>query len=188
MRMSLPHFSKNTRGSDASKSPQGRGDSAAIREITRRGRRPVASLCGNPVGFADESGGPDRCFRESPRRPRAQSKVSPQRQISKGKGGKVVTLHSRVARGKFCCGLGVRAVRAGSIGRGGQRIGESIEPPQDEAGGLGPAPSTKKSLPHGSKRTVRTSRPGNHFAFPPDLNPSGWPPVTEWLRKVPNWD
>jgi len=28
-----------------------------------------------------------------------------------------VTIQSRVARNKFCCGLGVRAVRAGSIGR-----------------------------------------------------------------------
>ncbi len=51
-----------------------------------------------------------------------------------------VPLQSRVARGKFCCGLGVRAVRAGSIGRDGQRIGESTEPPQNEAGGLAPRP------------------------------------------------
>jgi len=28
---------------------------------------------------------------------------------------KLVTLQSRVARNKFCCGLGVRAARAGSI-------------------------------------------------------------------------
>jgi hypothetical protein len=33
-----------------------------------------------------------------------------------------VILPSRVARGKFCCGLEVRAGRAGSIGRDGQRL------------------------------------------------------------------
>jgi hypothetical protein len=49
------HFSKSTRESDPSKFPQGHGDSAALRETTRRwsfhemrrGRRPSASLCGN---------------------------------------------------------------------------------------------------------------------------------------------
>ena len=41
---------------------------------------------------------------------------------------------------KFCCGLGVRAVRAGSIGRDGQRLGERDEYPPEEAGGLGPRP------------------------------------------------
>jgi len=52
----------------------------------------------------------------------------------------VVTLQSRAALGRFCCGLGVRAVRAGSIGRDGQRLEESTEPLQEEAGGLGPRP------------------------------------------------
>jgi hypothetical protein len=41
-----------------------------------------------PFGFAQESGNPGRCFRKSRRHPRAQSKFSPQRKISKEKGGK----------------------------------------------------------------------------------------------------
>jgi len=36
--------------------------------------------------------------------------------------------------------VGVRAVRAGSIGRDGQRLVERAEPPAEEAGGLGPRP------------------------------------------------
>jgi hypothetical protein len=44
------------------------------------------------------------------------------------------------AQGKFCCGLGVWAVRAGSIGREEQRLGESANPPQGDAGGIGPRP------------------------------------------------
>ena len=74
----------------------GHGDSAALREITRRwsfhrtrrGLRPSAFLCGIPFGFKDESGDPGRCFRKSHRHPRAQSKLSPQKQILKVKGGK----------------------------------------------------------------------------------------------------
>ena len=53
---------------------------------------------------------------------------------------RLVTLPSRVAPGKFSCGLGVRAVRAGSIGRDGQRLGERDEYPPEGAGGLGPRP------------------------------------------------
>jgi len=42
-----------------------------------------------PFGFAEESGNPGRCFRKSRRHPRAQSKFSPQRKISKvNQGGK----------------------------------------------------------------------------------------------------
>ncbi len=52
----------------------------------------------------------------------------------------LVTLQSRVVRNKFCCGLGVRAVRAGSIGWDEQRLGESPETPISAAGGLGPRP------------------------------------------------
>jgi hypothetical protein len=52
----------------------------------------------------------------------------------------IVTPQSPVAPGKFSCGLGVRAVRAGSIGRDGQRIGERDEDPPEGAGGLGPRP------------------------------------------------
>ena len=44
------------------------------------------------------------------------------------------------APGRFCCALGVRAVRAGSIGRDGQGLEENTEPLQEEAGGLGPRP------------------------------------------------
>jgi hypothetical protein len=70
----------------------------------------------------------------------AQSKPSSHHWGIKAKWGEKVTLQSRVVRNKFCCGLGVRAVRAGSIGRDRQRVGESAEPPPDEAGGLGPRP------------------------------------------------
>jgi hypothetical protein len=51
-----------------------------------------------------------------------------------------VTLQSRVAYGKSSCGLGVRAVRAGSTGRDGQRLGDRDEYPPEGAGGLGPRP------------------------------------------------
>jgi len=44
----------------------------------------------------------------------------------------LVTLQSRVAPGRFCCGLGVRAVRAGSIGQDGQGLEEGTEPLQEE--------------------------------------------------------
>ncbi len=40
----------------------------------------------------------------------------------------------------FVVGLGVYAVRAGSIGRDEQRLGESPETPISAAGGLGPHP------------------------------------------------
>ena len=40
----------------------------------------------------------------------------------------------------FVVGLGVWAVRAGSIGRDEQRLAESPETPRSEAGGLGPRP------------------------------------------------
>ena len=74
----------------------GHGDSAALREITRRwsfhrtrrGLRPSAFLCGIPFGFKDESGDPGRCFRKSHRHPRAQSKLSPQKQITKVTGAR----------------------------------------------------------------------------------------------------
>jgi len=42
--------------------------------------------------------------------------------------------------GQVLLWLGVRAVRAGSIGRDGQGLEESTEPLQEEAGGLGPRP------------------------------------------------
>jgi hypothetical protein len=75
----------------------GHGDSAALREITRRwsfhgtrrGRRPSAFLCGIPFGFNYESVDPGRCFRKAHHHPRAQSKLSPQKQVLKVKGGKL---------------------------------------------------------------------------------------------------
>ena len=96
MQLAPLHFCKNIKGSDTSEPRQGRGDSDALRGTTRRwsfhgsgrGRRPSASLCGNAFGIADESGIPGRCFRKSHRHPRAQSKVSPQKQLLKVKGGK----------------------------------------------------------------------------------------------------
>jgi len=86
-RLALFHFCEGIRGSEPSDPRERRGDSAALRETTRRwsfhglgrSRRPSASLRGNPFGFADESGVPSRCFRESRRRPRAQSKPSSQK-------------------------------------------------------------------------------------------------------------
>jgi len=45
-----------------------------------------------------------------------------------------------VARNKFCWGLGVRAVRAGSIGRDDPRLEENTASPKWGAGGLGPRP------------------------------------------------
>jgi hypothetical protein len=51
-----------------------------------------------------------------------------------------VTLQSRVAPKKICCGPGVRAGRAGSTGRDRERLGETTDSPQGEAGGHGPRP------------------------------------------------
>jgi hypothetical protein len=51
----------------------------------------------------------------------------------------MVTIQSRGAAG-FVVGLGVRAVRAGSIGWDGQRLEEYPKTPMPEAGGLGPRP------------------------------------------------
>ena len=48
--------------------------------------------------------------------------------------------HSVTGAAGFVVGLGVRAVRAGSIGRDEQRFGESPETPISAAGGLGPRP------------------------------------------------
>jgi hypothetical protein len=53
-----------------------RNDKALVFPGMRRGRRPSASYCGNPFGFANECGIPGRGFRESRRRPRALSKLS----------------------------------------------------------------------------------------------------------------
>jgi hypothetical protein len=54
------------------------------------GRRPSASLCGKTVGFAERNKNPDRCFRESRRHPRAQSKLFIQEQMPKVKGCKKI--------------------------------------------------------------------------------------------------
>ena len=97
LKLASLHFSKNIRRSDISEARPGRGNSAALRETTRRwsfhgirrGHRPSASLCGIPFGFADESGLPGRCFRESRRRPHAQTKLLSQKTKIKSEGGQV---------------------------------------------------------------------------------------------------
>ena len=56
----------------------------------------------------------------------------------------LVQIKSRAAvilqggRDNFCCGLGARAVRAGSIGRDTHGPGERTELPPEEAGGFSP--------------------------------------------------
>jgi hypothetical protein len=54
------------------------------------GRRPEAFRLSSrkTVGFAERNENPGRCFRESRRRPRAQSKLLIQEQLPKGKVGK----------------------------------------------------------------------------------------------------
>ena len=57
LRLAPLYFCKNIKGSDTLESRQGRGDSGALRGTTRHwsfqgsgeGRRPFASLCGNPL-------------------------------------------------------------------------------------------------------------------------------------------
>ena len=80
-----------------------------------------------------------------------------------------VILQSWVARNKFCCGLGVRAVRAGSIGRDKQRLGESPYSPPWEAEGLWPPPgSIERPPPRGfAKRDAAPAPWGNLESFDP---------------------
>jgi hypothetical protein len=80
--LALFQFWKNIRGSDISKLREERGDNAAPGGApswsfhgSERRRRPSASVCGNLLGFADESRIPGRRFREARRRPRVQSKL-----------------------------------------------------------------------------------------------------------------
>ena len=68
-------------------------------------------------------------------------------------------------------GLGVRAVRAGSIGREEPKFGERAFDPRREREALAPAPATKIPPPHGSKRTVWTPRPGHGLDFLSDSDP-----------------
>ena len=81
-----------------------------------------------------------------------------------------VTIQSRVVRNKFCWGLGVRAVRAGSIGRDDPRLEENTASPKWGREALAPALSTKIPAPYDSKRTVRAPRPGHLLAFAPVLH------------------
>ena len=81
---------------------------------------------------------------------------------------RVVTLQSRVARGRFCWAWAVGLGKNTEMGRDSKKVLNLCKKRREA---LAPAPSTKKSPPHGSKRTARTPRPGNHFAFTPDLNP-----------------
>jgi len=67
-------------------------------------------------------------------------RISPKRQESQSKKDAGLTIQSRVARNQFCCGLGVRAVRAGSIGREDPGLEENTASPKGGAGGLGPRP------------------------------------------------
>jgi hypothetical protein len=71
---------------------------------------------------------------------RQEYNVIPYYEFVKAKKGEKAILQSRVAWDRSCCGLGVRAVRAGSIGWDRQRFGENTESPQSNAGGLGPRP------------------------------------------------
>ena len=85
-----------------------------------------------------------------------------------------VTLQRRGAGCKLCCGLGVRAVRAGSIGREAHSPGERTELPPKEAGGLGPRPIHEEtSASWFQSRHGGTGPPGpwRPFAFTPNLRP-----------------
>jgi hypothetical protein len=80
------------------------------------------------------------------------------------------------AAADFVVGLGVRAVRAGTIGRDGQRLEENPKTPMPEAGGLGPrAVDEEISALYNSKRIVRAPRPGHLLVFMPELNPQRLP-------------
>ena len=73
-----------------------------------------------------------------------------------------------------------RYVREASAGRG--RDSEkalTLRGGRREA--LAPAPSTKKSAPHDSKRTARTPGQGTFLPLPRTSIHSVWPPVTEGL-------
>jgi len=97
---------------------------------------------------------------------------------------KKVTIQSRVARNKFSWGLGVRAVRAGSIGRDVPRLEENTASPKWGAGGLGPRPSPPRSqrlmIPSGP-----AGPPGRGTSWPLRRSSihSDWPPVTEGVHK-----
>jgi hypothetical protein len=85
----------------------------------------------------------------------------------------------------FVVGLGVRAVRAGSIGRDEQRFGESPETPISKGEGLDPRPVYKETgalIPIPPWRD-RTPRPGHLLVFTPDLNPLRLP--TRYGRVTP---
>ena len=80
------------------------GDSAALCEITavvfqgtRRRRRSSAFLGGIHFGYAAESADPGRRFRKSPRHPRAQLKLSPQKNPQSG--GKTIPSPFLIGRG-----------------------------------------------------------------------------------------
>jgi hypothetical protein len=93
-----------------------------------------------------------------------------------------VSFQSRGAWDRFCCGLGIRAVRAGSIGRDRLRFGENTESPQSDAGGLGPRPLyeeiTASWFQAGRPGPQAMAPLGNYSGTPQQSN---WPSVTEWL-------
>ena len=69
-------------------------------------------------------------------------------------------------------GLGVRPVRAGSIGREPLGSCKYTGFPPKKAGSFMPAPSTKKPVPHNSKRIGLAPRPWERCASPLDFPPA----------------
>ena len=72
------------------------------------------------------------------------------------------TIQSRVARNKFCWGLGGRAVRAGSIGRDDPRLEENTASPEWGAGRPWPPPSPRRP----QRLMIPTDRPGPQVKVP----------------------
>ena len=79
----------------------------------------------------------------------------------------MVPIQWRGAAG-FVVGLGVRAVRAGSIGRDEQRFGESPETPISEAGGLGPRPVPEETGAYDSNPAL--AGPSPQARAPPGIH------------------
>ena len=99
-----------------------------------------------------------------------------------------VAIRRRVAIDRFfsgkssIVGLGVRPVRAGSIGREPLGSCKNAGLPPEKAGSFYPAPSTENPAPHSSKRIGLAPRPWERPAFTFDFSSKlGHPPVTEWL-------
>jgi len=93
----LPLLLSKPKGTPNFAAPAGRGDSAALHETTRRwffhrtrrGRRPSASLGGNPFGLGDESENPAGAFANRVTIPAPHPGSYPRKQRLKVKGGKI---------------------------------------------------------------------------------------------------